>query len=33
MLDDKKRVNFALGKEELDLVEGSTLDYIKEMMR
>lgn len=28
-----QKVVFALGEEELGLVKGSTLDYIKEMMR
>ena len=32
-LGENKRVHFALGKEELGLVWGSTLDYVKEMMR
>ena len=32
-VDNSKRVVFALGKDELGLVNGSTFDYIKEMMR
>jgi len=32
-IDESKRVNFAVGKEEVALMEGSTLDFVKEMMR
>jgi Fe-S cluster assembly iron-binding protein IscA len=32
-LNENKKVVFALGEEELALVNGSTLDYVREMMR